>query len=142
MLASGVRRNQRTVSASSARVRVAVAISSFRSITVKPAGGPDLGAAGRRPIHADRAGGADATIPADPPLAGSAALAWKGLTKPQARPKQVIVQTDRLGPGDDAAAPVNQDGATGAVHPQRLREGGAAAVGAAIGVPRVGGEIA
>ena len=32
-------------------------------------------------------------------LAGSAALAWKGLTKPQPRPKQVIVQTDRLGPG-------------------------------------------
>jgi hypothetical protein len=32
-------------------------------------------------------------------LAGSAALAWKALTKPQARPKQVIVQTDRLGPG-------------------------------------------
>lgn len=32
-------------------------------------------------------------------LAGSAALAWKGLTKPQARPRQTIVQTDRLGPG-------------------------------------------
>jgi len=32
-------------------------------------------------------------------LVGSAALAWKGLTKPQARPKQVIVQPDRLGPG-------------------------------------------
>ena len=32
-------------------------------------------------------------------LVGSAALAWKGLTKPQPRPKQVIVQTDRLGPG-------------------------------------------
>lgn len=32
-------------------------------------------------------------------LGGSAALAWKALTKPQARPKQVIVQTDRLGPG-------------------------------------------
>jgi hypothetical protein len=29
----------------------------------------------------------------------SAALAWKGLTKPQARPKQVIVDKDRLGPG-------------------------------------------
>ncbi len=32
-------------------------------------------------------------------LAGSAALAWKSLTKPQPRQKQVIVQTDRLGPG-------------------------------------------
>jgi hypothetical protein len=32
-------------------------------------------------------------------LVASAALAWKGLTKPQPRPKQVIVQTDRLGPG-------------------------------------------
>jgi hypothetical protein len=32
-------------------------------------------------------------------LTGSAALAWKALTKPQARAKQVIVQTDRLGPG-------------------------------------------
>jgi hypothetical protein len=32
-------------------------------------------------------------------LAGSAALAWKALTKPQATPRQVIVQTDRLGPG-------------------------------------------
>ncbi len=32
-------------------------------------------------------------------MAGSAALAWKALTKPQARPKQTIVQTDRLGPG-------------------------------------------
>jgi hypothetical protein len=32
-------------------------------------------------------------------LIGSAALAWKGLTKPVPRPKQVIVDTDRLGPG-------------------------------------------
>jgi len=32
-------------------------------------------------------------------LTGSAALAWKALTKPVARPKQVIVQADRLGPG-------------------------------------------
>jgi hypothetical protein len=32
-------------------------------------------------------------------LAGSAALAWKGLTKPVARPRQTIVDTDRLGPG-------------------------------------------
>jgi hypothetical protein len=32
-------------------------------------------------------------------LGGSAALAWKALTKPQARAKQVIVQADRLGPG-------------------------------------------
>jgi hypothetical protein len=32
-------------------------------------------------------------------LAGSAALAWKGLTKPQPRPTQVIIQTDRIGPG-------------------------------------------
>lgn len=32
-------------------------------------------------------------------LIGSAALAWKGLTKPQARPKQVIVDKDKLGPG-------------------------------------------
>jgi hypothetical protein len=32
-------------------------------------------------------------------LVGSAALAWKGLTKPQPRPAQVIVQTDRVGPG-------------------------------------------
>jgi hypothetical protein len=32
-------------------------------------------------------------------LTGSAALAWKGLTKPQARPKHVIVDKDKLGPG-------------------------------------------
>ena len=32
-------------------------------------------------------------------LIGSAALAWKGLTKPEARPKQVIVDKDKLGPG-------------------------------------------
>ena len=32
-------------------------------------------------------------------LTGSAALAWKGLTKPEPRPKQVIVDKDRLGPG-------------------------------------------
>ena len=32
-------------------------------------------------------------------LAGSAALAWKGLTRPTPRPKTVIVETDRLGPG-------------------------------------------
>ncbi|HXE81992.1 MAG TPA: hypothetical protein VN513_01525 [Gemmatimonadales bacterium] len=32
-------------------------------------------------------------------LTGSAALAWKGLTRPQPRPKQVIVDPDKLGPG-------------------------------------------
>jgi hypothetical protein len=32
-------------------------------------------------------------------LVGSAALAWKGLTKPQAGPRETIVQADRLGPG-------------------------------------------
>jgi hypothetical protein len=32
-------------------------------------------------------------------VAGSAALAWKGLTKPQPRPQPAFVQTDRLGPG-------------------------------------------
>ena len=32
-------------------------------------------------------------------LIASAALAWKSLTKPQPRPRQTIVQTDRLGPG-------------------------------------------
>jgi hypothetical protein len=32
-------------------------------------------------------------------LVGSAALAWKGLTKPEKRQKTVVVQKDRLGPG-------------------------------------------
>jgi hypothetical protein len=32
-------------------------------------------------------------------LAGSAALAWKSLTKPEPRAKQVIVDKDKLGPG-------------------------------------------
>ncbi len=32
-------------------------------------------------------------------LLGSAALAWKGLTKPQPRPKTVIVDSSRFGPG-------------------------------------------
>jgi hypothetical protein len=32
-------------------------------------------------------------------LVGSAALAWKALTKPEPRPKQTIVDADRLGPG-------------------------------------------
>jgi len=32
-------------------------------------------------------------------LAGSAALAWKALTKPEPRPRQTFVEADRLGPG-------------------------------------------
>ena len=52
---------------------------------------------GKRALR--RAGIALRVVAAFAVLIGSAALAWKGLTKPQARPKQVIVQTDRLGPG-------------------------------------------